>query len=117
MTKCKILKDFPFSRDGFTTEKAVKGKDVDIPVNLVRGLEEDGFLSFDEREMKVIDGTPEEKESSSVGIPEGWRDLPWIQNQAGDLTLRALARDVSGESIKNKADAVAAIELEIENRS
>ncbi|MET3899680.1 hypothetical protein ABIB57_003642 [Devosia sp. UYZn731] len=44
-----------------------------------------------------------------VPIPDGWRELAWAD-------LRALAKGCSGEPIKSKADAVAAIELEAERR-
>lgn len=42
-------------------------------------------------------------------IPSDWRDLGWP-------ALKSLAAKVSSETIKNKPDAIAAIELEIESR-
>jgi hypothetical protein len=42
-------------------------------------------------------------------IPDDWHELPWP-------ALRSLASKLSDETIKSKDDAVAAIELEIENR-
>lgn len=42
-------------------------------------------------------------------IPDDWRELAWP-------ALKSLASKVSDETIKNKDDAVAAIELEVERR-
>ena len=44
MTECTILKSFPFSRDGSTTEQAEAGQTVDIPGDLVAGLSHEGFV-------------------------------------------------------------------------
>lgn len=40
----RALRDFPFSRNGYTVEYARKGEPCDIPANLVRGLEGEGYI-------------------------------------------------------------------------
>lgn len=41
----KVIRDFAFSRDGFRTELAKAGSEVDIPDRLVAGLTAEGFLA------------------------------------------------------------------------
>jgi hypothetical protein len=56
--RCKILRDFAFSTDGYTSQPATKGWVVDIPGNLVAGLEAAGYLT---RETKDAGAAPENK--------------------------------------------------------
>ncbi|WP_420584908.1 hypothetical protein [Ruegeria sp.] len=42
--RCKILKSFPFTRDGFTMEEAVEGEFEDIPADLISGLEKEKMV-------------------------------------------------------------------------
>lgn len=54
----------------------------------------------------------------AVIIPDDWRELPWTQQ--GDLqgeTLRGIASAVSVSPIKNKAQAIDAIEAELSRRA
>lgn len=59
--------------------------------------------------------TPVAQDRGAVEIPEGWQSLPYT-GKAHALTLRQLAALVSDEPILNKAQAVAAIEAELERR-
>jgi hypothetical protein len=43
--RVKILKSFPFSRDGITPLQAVAGRDNDIPDRLVPGLQREGYVA------------------------------------------------------------------------
>jgi hypothetical protein len=52
----------------------------------------------------------------SVYIPEDWRELKYTGPADAGLTLRALAALVSDTPVKNKAEAVAAIEAELKRR-
>jgi len=54
--QCKIIRDFRFSRNGYSTEDAVAGSEVNIPDALVAGLEAEGYLS-----TKMIKGASENK--------------------------------------------------------
>lgn len=58
----EIIKPFPFSRDGFTTETASPGVVADIPDALVPGLSAEGFV----RETKAMAGAPENKGTGAL---------------------------------------------------
>ena len=58
--RVKILKSFPFSRDGLTTLQAVAGRDEDIPDRLIPGLQREGFVGKDAARVEI----PEEQLSS-----------------------------------------------------
>lgn len=53
----EIIRPFPFSRDGVTTEQAEPGGAADIPDALVPGLTREGFV----REVKAMPAPPENK--------------------------------------------------------
>lgn len=50
LTECYILRDFGYSHDGFTEQRAIAGEVVGIPTELVAGLEAEGYLSQGEPE-------------------------------------------------------------------
>lgn len=52
---CKILKSFPFSRDGINSEQAGAGETMDIPEALVPGLEKGGLV----QPTKAMGAAPE----------------------------------------------------------
>lgn len=56
-------------------------------------------------------------EPGAIVIPENWRDLPWTQRTADDVSLRKLASAISDAPITNKTDAIAAVEAELERRA
>lgn len=57
-------------------------------------------------------------ERASVYIPDDWRELGWTRPSEGrDLTLRGLAAMFSDAPVLNKAQAVEAIEAELERRA
>lgn len=59
----------------------------------------------------------DEQERDAVQIPHDWRDLPYNKAEEGrDVTLRSLAVSFTDETVINKAQAVAAIEAELERR-
>ena len=61
---CKILRSFPYTRDGYTQSQAVVDSVEDIPAVLVEGLEREGFLKPlrpAEGEAKEIHASPENK--------------------------------------------------------
>lgn len=117
MTECTILKNFPFSRDGFNIIQAVAGDPADIPDDLIAGLVADGYVSLDEAkalsgdiENKRLNGADENKNPEPTDIPDDWRNLGWND-------LKSLASKVSDDAGSNKEDAIAAIELEVERRA
>lgn len=117
----KVLRSFPYSRDGYTTLQAVKGERTDVPDHLVPGLEREGYIGGTKDagpspEDKMIRATPENKrtaepraDQAQVEIPDDWRDLPWAQ-------LRSLASKVSNDPVRDKDGAVAAVEAELARR-
>mgnify|MGYP001565855248 CR=1 FL=1 len=65
--RVKILKSFPFSRDGLTTLQAVAGSDEDIPDRLISGLQSEGFVGKDTTRVEI----PEEQlQSLSIGYAQ-----------------------------------------------
>lgn len=66
------MKDFRFSRNGLTTEDAVKGQPVNVPENLVAGLERERFIAAT-GEHKNAGASPENKMLGSG--PENKDDL------------------------------------------
>ena len=62
--RVKILKPFPFSRDGFTTLQSVAGSDEDIPDRLVPGLRREGFVGKDTTHMEIPEA---QLQSLSIG--------------------------------------------------
>lgn len=54
---------------------------------------------------------------AKVYVPQDWRDLPWSRPLNAGLTLRGLAAIFSDEPVINKAQAIAAIEAELERRA
>lgn len=54
-------------------------------------------------------------ERSKVHIPENWAALPWV-GPANELTIRALGALVSDDPIKNRNDAVFAVQAEVDRR-
>lgn len=60
---------------------------------------------------------PAAEDPGSVVIPEGWEALPWSKPGADGLTLRGLASSVSPAPVLNKAEATAAINLELARRT
>lgn len=55
--------------------------------------------------------------ATDTAIPENWRDLPWMSKTKGDPTLRSFAMELGVKSVKNKAEAIAAIEAVIAART
>lgn len=47
---CFVLKAFNYSHDGFTERQAAEGEVVDIPSDLIAGLEAEGYVSRGEPE-------------------------------------------------------------------
>lgn len=57
-------------------------------------------------------------ERALIYIPDDWRDLPWTRPTADrDLTIRGLACMLSDAPVINKAQAVAAIQAELNRRA
>lgn len=109
-----ILKSFDFSRDGFTTQNAVRDTQAEIPDHLVVGLEAEGYVA--RMEAKNLGAAPENKTLDdiepldAVVIPEDYESLSWPE-------LRSLAAKVSSAPIGTKDDALSAIAVEIERRN
>ena len=71
MKQCKILKSFPYSKDGIRVEQADAGSEILLPARLVQGLIEAGYVSvttvdapvvtIDAPETKIIESAPEVK--------------------------------------------------------
>lgn len=60
---CKILRSFPYTRDGYTQSQAVVDSVEDIPAVLVEGLEKEGYLTrMPAVEAKAVLDAPENKE-------------------------------------------------------
>lgn len=102
----KVLRSFPFSRDGIKIESAEAGAEVDLPEALVSGLEAAGFI-----------GEPDEEPSQPAGagagqnggdgagkpaIPADWRDLHHIK-------MIPLAKQFD-ETVSTKARAIEVLE-------
>lgn len=56
-------------------------------------------------------------ERATVFIPDAWADLPWSKPNTEGLTLRGLATLVADGPVLNKAQATAAIEVELQRRA
>jgi len=71
MTRCLILKPFPYSYDGIKSVQALKGAFMDIPAALVPGLEAEKYIVPDKPRLdtpelaeiaaKAISAAPENK--------------------------------------------------------
>ena len=53
MIQCKVLRPFPFSKDGIKVEHADAGSTVLLPAHLVQGLAEAGYIAV-ALETKVV---------------------------------------------------------------
>ncbi|MCG8445911.1 MAG: hypothetical protein MI753_09370 [Hyphomicrobiales bacterium] len=70
---CKILKPFPFSRDGINAEHAKPSDQINIPDNLVPGLLKERYVTvLDEEGAKSLSGSPENKADD---VPENKTDM------------------------------------------
>lgn len=94
----KVLRSFPFSRNGIKIETAEAGAEIDLPSALVAGLEAAGFI-----------GEPTAQSTHSVGegavkpaITAGWRDEHFMKQIH-------LAKQFD-PSVTKKDDAVAVLE-------
>lgn len=108
----KVLKPFRYSPEGFGGKLLSAGEQVDLRADLAQGLVDEGFV---EAAGLKANPKPPAKEGDGpdgaheVEIPDGWQDLDWPE-------LQKLAASLTDSKIKNKKDAVAAIELELANR-
>lgn len=93
--KVRVLKSFPYSKDGISNITLNKGDEHDIADDLIEGMHAAGFID---------DG------DASVEIPEGWAKLPWF-------TLAKLAAAIKGGKVANKAEAVEVVEAELTRRA
>ncbi|MCF1502189.1 hypothetical protein L0F51_00220 [Afifella sp. H1R] len=89
---CKVLKDFPFSRDGFTTVSAKAGTSPDVPDRLVAGLRREGYLSC--VGDKSLDATAENK---AVLSAEEQQVMPAFENKAEGSSSVSAAGDESDD--------------------
>lgn len=107
----KILKSFPFTRNGTDVVQATEGTETDIPDPYIDGLLRERFVAHVEAAPANKMVNPVEETGAAVAldqpekvdIPADWRTFSWPK-------LRALASSLSDEPIKNKDDAIAAIE-------
>lgn len=115
--RCKVLKAFPLAADGRNNVQCNVDEYVDVPVNLVNGLEAEGFIKKAPGRAKE-DMVPENKaetppenkveapaDTGNSDIPADWRDLAWPK-------LRALASSLGGK-VTTKDDAIEAIEAHL----
>ena len=96
---CKILKSFPFSRDGVTTHNAATGETVDVPDHLVPGLKKEGLL-------EVKDAGPSQENKNQGGPDEN-------KGQNGDdretlirTAISALSEESFTKEDKPEVDAI-----------
>lgn len=107
----KILKSFPYSRNGVDTLHATEGTEADIPDPYIDGLLRERFVAHVDaapankmaNPVEEAGQTVQFEQNAQTDIPAGWRTLSWPK-------LRALASSLSNEPVKNKDDAIAAIE-------
>lgn len=96
---CTILRSFPFSVDGFTSEHAEAGSVVSIPSDLIEGLARAGYLRrADEAkamghaaENKMIETAPENKDDLSslrAAYQSKFGKRPFMGWDADELTKR-----------------------------
>jgi hypothetical protein len=107
----KVLVAFPYSVDGRFTEMLAEGGVVPIREDLVEGLTDGEY---------VREATEEEIAEAAGGavvlpqpveIPDDWRELNWFK-------YRGIAQALNGgQSVGNKAAAVAIIEAELARRA
>lgn len=99
----KVLRSFPFSRDGIKIESAEAGADVDLPAALVRGLEAAGFIG--DPEPLPAGGYFVDEEAGGAtapAIPADWRKLHHVK-------MIPLAKSLD-ESVSTKAHAIEVLE-------
>ena len=141
MTKCTVLKNFRYSLDGVNSHAAKVGvtPDPNVPEDLIAGLSNEGYISVEGVENKMLTGadetgatvklptgvtgdgggeplnlTGEERDALPVLIdndPES--DTFWRKMSAADM--KELAAQLTDETISNKSDAEAAIEMHLES--
>lgn len=123
--KLTILKPFAYAADHINVVMVQPGE-AEIADDLVPGLVAEGYVGGPgiaapppvaagrpdpaPESDTVPDAAADDPPPGSVEIPDDWRALKWP-------ALRSLASKVSDEPIHNHADAVAAIELELERRA
>jgi hypothetical protein len=101
--KVEVLKRFPISDDGFSVRHATPGPDT-INAELFAGLEAAGYVAAAGKAPVVPTTQPEPTDLGS--LPENWRDMH-------HNALIKVAKMLD-ETVSTKADAVAAIELALE---
>lgn len=107
----KILKSFPYSRNGVDAVQAVEGTEADIPDPYIDGLLRERFVAHVEaapankmvNPIEETGQTVQFEQNAQTDIPAGWRTLSWPK-------LRALASSLSDGPVRNKDDAIAAVE-------
>ncbi len=109
----RAKKSFNIARDGFTSEHVREGQIInDVPRDMARGLILEGFIENAPAGAKMAPPLENKAEVEPtdqvepVAIPENWRDLPWPE-------LRSLGAEVSPTVVRNKSDAIQAIEAYI----
>lgn len=102
----KVLRSFPFSRDGIKIETAEAGGDVDLPEALVSGLEAAGFIGDPDAQPSQPAGAGADpnggQPAGKPAIPADWRDLHHVK-------MIPLAKQFD-ENVSTKAQAIAALE-------
>lgn len=122
MTNYTVLKNFRYSLNGIHSHQAKVGvtPDPEVPDELLPGLEAEEYISFDKGyENKMLNPV------TDVSLPFALeKRVPEIDNNVESETywrklsapeMKLLAGQVSSETIGNKTDAVAAIELHLES--
>ncbi|MBO9589073.1 hypothetical protein [Devosia sp.] len=74
-----------------------------------RRLSAGDLFTASNRDARILTALKRARHAEAVAIPETWETLPWPQ-------LRSLASEFSDAPIKNKAEAIAAIQAEIAKR-
>lgn len=119
--KVQVLKAFRYVPEGFGGELFEPGVEANIREDMVQGLVDEGYVKAGavKAAPKPAKGDDDKDEAGNDGagggageveIPEDWKDLK-------GPALMKLAASLTDSAIKNKADAVAAIELELANRA
>ncbi len=63
-----------------------------------------------------VASTLTDEERAAVEIPADWADLSWSKPNDDGVSLRGLASKLSATAVLNKADAIAAIQAELDRR-
>ena len=106
----KVLKPFPYAREGKFTVGLEAGAIEDIDASVIEGLHAEGFIDEATAEDLVAAQSGAVVILPPIEIPADWQDLHWFK-------LKALAENLARGPVTNKAAAVAIVAAELDRRA